>query len=456
MRHRLAEGQPQSQAALAGGEERLEHMRQHVDRHSRPGVAHDEMPVFARAAQVDHQVPVVDLDLVERLHRVEQQVVHDLLQRARVATHAERLPRHVDARIDAVAAQLGLQHMQGAPRQGRQVDVFQARGLVGLADHVAQAVDHVGHALRVHQGVLHRQLAGQQVRGVLVEHPVGDAGVGEHLRHRLVQVVGHAGGQFSQRVEPRHLAQPQQLVGAPAVGAQAQQRPCGEQQQRHQQRPGGHLAPGQLAPAHLALRHQLERLAGAGQRLVVAELPAGRTLGGDAPDLQHEALARVLQRHAHRARVGGHRPLAPGHHAAHVDLHRVAGGVGGHHQLVAPPGDGGLAQYRPAQLARLRLGRHQVLLGPQGLGVAVQDRHDLRVDRLQALLRPRRVAAGAQQRQRGQQGVVLAGAVVEQAVGHTRVVVEGLLQPGELVLPEYQAPQRRDDQPARKPGRMAL
>ena len=85
------------------------------------------------------------------------------------------------------------------------------------------------------QRVLDGQLAGQHVRRVLVEHSVGDPGIGQHFGHWLVQVVGHARGQFTEGVEPGHLTQAKQFMGALPIGALAQQRPRCEQQDGHEQ-----------------------------------------------------------------------------------------------------------------------------------------------------------------------------------------------------------------------------
>jgi hypothetical protein len=303
---------------------------------------------------------------------------------------------------------------------------------------------------------LHGQLAGQQVGRVLLQHAVGDAGVGEHFGHRLVQVVGHAGRQFTQRVEPGDLAQAQQLMGPLAVGALAQQGAGSQQQQGHEQRPAGHLAPGQRAPADMALGHDVERLAGAGQGLDKREIPSTGGICRNLAGLQHEERAGVFERDAHRAGLGRHGPFAPGHHAPYVDLHRVAGRLAGHHQLVAALGNRGFGQHGPAQLAGFRFGHTQRRHGPHGGGLAVLHRHDLRVHRLQPLLGAGRVGAIAQQCQRRQQGVVLPRTVVDQAVGAAGVGLEGLLQPVEFALAEQQAAERGNDQPAGDPGRVAV
>ena len=55
----------------------------------------------------------------------------------------------------------------------------------------------------------------------------------------------------------------------------------------------------------------------------------------DAAGLDHKGLAVLLQRHAHRAGLGRHRPFAPGHDAAHVHLQAVADRLCRQHELVA-------------------------------------------------------------------------------------------------------------------------
>ena len=85
------------------------------------------MAVLFRLGQLHGQLAVVDLDLVERLHRIEQQVVHDLLQRRRSACTLMGLPM-LQLGGNAMQAQLRLQHSGRGARQRGQIDLLDAQG----------------------------------------------------------------------------------------------------------------------------------------------------------------------------------------------------------------------------------------------------------------------------------------------------------------------------------------
>ena len=109
---------------------------------------------------------------------------------------------------------------------------------------MAQPIHDVGSALRLVHRLFHGDLRGRQIRRFVAQDALGSLGVGQHCSQRLVEFMGDAGGKFAQGVESRDLPQPQQFLGAAAVGPLTQQSARGEQQHRYQQRPAQHHAPG--------------------------------------------------------------------------------------------------------------------------------------------------------------------------------------------------------------------
>ena len=334
-------------------------MRQNTGRQAQAGVPQAQLAVFASDRQDDLQPAFMHRYLVERLQGVHEQVVDDLLQRHRLGPDAKRRSVEFQVGLDGVPAQLGLQQMQCLARHELQVDVLHLCAPVRLFDRMAQAVHHIERALGLVYRLLDGELCDGQIGRVLVQHPVGGLGVGQHRGKRLIQFMRHAGGQFAQRIEARHLSKPQQLFGPAPVGALAQQGARGQQQHGHQQAPAQHQAPGQFAPTHVPLRCQVERLAVGGQRFVKFEAPTGGVVVARGTRLYDKALAAVFKRHVYRACVRRHRPLIPGHHAAHVDEERVTDRVRTHHDLVTAFGKIHIGQHRAVQAARLGLRRQQ-------------------------------------------------------------------------------------------------
>ena len=127
-------------------------------------------------------------------------------------------------RRDRALVELRRQQVQGAAHRLLQRHRPGGAGLAGTLDHAAQAAHHVGRTARLLGRLLHRAARGRELGRVLVEQPARRLRVGQHRRQRLVELVRHAGRELAQRVEPRDLAQPQQLLGAPALDALALQR----------------------------------------------------------------------------------------------------------------------------------------------------------------------------------------------------------------------------------------
>jgi hypothetical protein len=84
----------------------------------------------------------------------------------------------------------------------------------------------------------------------------------------------HAGGKLAQGVQARHLAQLQQLLGAPARHALAQQLAQRREQGGAARQPAQHAAPRQHGRAHRLLHVQHKGLACGGQRFCALPLPA--------------------------------------------------------------------------------------------------------------------------------------------------------------------------------------
>ena len=86
-------------------------MRQNLGPDAGSGVAQAQLPVFFAGAQGHYQLAVAELDLVERLQRVHQQVVQDLVQRDRLGPDLEGRTGQLHHRLDPASAKFRLQQM---------------------------------------------------------------------------------------------------------------------------------------------------------------------------------------------------------------------------------------------------------------------------------------------------------------------------------------------------------
>ena len=151
--------------------------------------------------------------LLQRLQRIHQQVVDDLLQGHGLGQHRGQVCGGQHLGHHAALRQLGLQQAQHVLHGGGQCQWLGLARQVGPLHQAAQAAHHGGCAARLLHGAGHGGLCGVEVGRVIGQQALGGLRAGEQRGQRLVQLVRHAGGQFAQRVQPRDLAQAQQLFG---------------------------------------------------------------------------------------------------------------------------------------------------------------------------------------------------------------------------------------------------
>ncbi len=87
-----------------------------------------------------------------------------------------------------------------------QVHRLQGAGQVRPFYCAAQPADHAARAPGLLHRLRHGAAGGAQLGRVFVEQAAGGLGVGQHGGQRLVQFMGHAGGQLAQGIQPRDLA----------------------------------------------------------------------------------------------------------------------------------------------------------------------------------------------------------------------------------------------------------
>jgi hypothetical protein len=329
-------------------------------------VGHGQHALLAVAPDRHHEPALGGGHEVQRLQRVHQQVVHDLLQRHRLGLHAHRrLRARVELGSDAALRELGREQVHRAAHHLLQHQRLHVAAGLGPLDHAAQTADHIGRAAGLLHGLPHRVARGGEIGRIVVEQPARGLRVGQHGRERLVQFVRQPCRQLAQRVEPRDLSEPQQLFGPATCDALPLRHPQAGHQHRHRRRPSGDAAPRQFTPADLALRDQIEGLARRRERLGETEMPAALA---HATGLQHQLLPIALQAHTHRARLRIHRPVAPRHGAGQVDFERVAEGRSAHHELVAAVREVERCEFGALLAARPGLRRGQrfrlLLIGP--------------------------------------------------------------------------------------------
>ncbi len=257
----------------------------------------------------------------------------DLLQRDGFGKRQGQIGRDINFTRHAAPGQLGCQQVQRLLHRGGQRHRLRVAGQVRALHQPAQAPHDVGGAAGLLHALGHRGACGVQVGRGIAEQALRRLGAGQQSGQWLVQLVCHARRQLAQGVEPRHLAQPQQLFGAQARLALVPERANRHERNGAAQHPAQHCQPGQLAPGDDALGQHVERLAGRCQRFAKLVAPTAR---GNAPRLEHQRLSFVFEHHAHRAGFRVHRPLGPGHGGLQVQKQRIADGIAGLHQPVAP------------------------------------------------------------------------------------------------------------------------
>ena len=296
-------------------------------------VLHGQQQVAALQAVLDVQLPLGSGHGLHGLQGVEQQVVQDLLQGNWIGLGGgQRGGGRWRVQLHLALAQLGFQQVQRIGHGLRQGHGLGLGGGVGAFHQTAQPADHGRGALGLLGRLLHGLARGVHTGFGIVQQAACGLAVGEDGRQRLVQFMGHAGGQLAQRVQAGNLAVLQQLLGPLARGALL---PGGPQRGHHQgagQRPGAHAPPGLHARVQLVAFMQLQHLAGGGQGFVHGPGPAGGA-GIGCAGLQHQVLAALAQPDTHGAVAGGVRPFALRNGGAQVQLEGVAGGLAGLHHV---------------------------------------------------------------------------------------------------------------------------
>ena len=184
----------------------------------------------------DPQRPLVGRYLVKRLKGVEQEVVHDLVQRNRFGHHPGWAISGQSWHHIALGA-FGLQQVQDVAHCVMQFNRPQIGCCVGPLHQIAQTSHHIGSTpcliRRLRHGVPH----GSQIDWLFSQQPLGGLRVGKYRRQRLVQLVRHAARQFTQGVQSRNLPQTKEFFSSFALLALAQERRHATQGQTCQHSP---------------------------------------------------------------------------------------------------------------------------------------------------------------------------------------------------------------------------
>ena len=334
--HRL---RPSPRPPGARGEERLEDARQRLGGDARAAVAHRRArPRSPSTRGGELEASLRRRHLLQRLQRVGEQVVHDLLQRHRVGQHHRPVRGRRERRRDAAgggsraASRSSTRRTASSSRTGcsrsPQSRAAPPRGAGGRTTSAARRAC----ARRLADRVARRGEVGR----VVVEQPLGGLGVGQHRGQRLVEFVRHAGGEFAQRVEPRHLAQAQQFLRAATALRAGRAASARVRRPRRPPRPRRASTATAARPSRRRVRRR-RRTAGCRRPGACGSRTASRApLRGAGWSTRR--CPSNSSAHARR-RVGRQRPLGPRHQCREVDDQREARRVRRAHDRVATAGE---------------------------------------------------------------------------------------------------------------------
>ena len=220
--------QPEPHAARLGGEERVEELRRVLRGDAAAAVANGDRAAARSLVDRQDDGPSVLGQLVDGIHRVEQQDDEDLLDLRRIADEIYRCRREAEIDRHLPLPSFGAQQRRGVAERRVEVELLPLRLVLG--EERTQAADDVGRAQVVAADSRHDA---QEVFAAIasrLQDQVGGIGAGLHGAERLVDLVRDRRRQLAGHGEPRRVRELHALLldgelgGATAATLEEQRR----------------------------------------------------------------------------------------------------------------------------------------------------------------------------------------------------------------------------------------